>query len=147
MTFKNCVACGAQRIVWDLDKQGRCEGGCIARSRISGEANATVSAGVPSRTYAREAALSALQTGLGIAQQKTEAFADSLVDVIHKHGFDKPEDGSENRYDERRERQPAARHTFWWLLHNCVAHPLIGIVPKRFAFEFHDWTSRKLHGR
>jgi hypothetical protein len=72
----------------------------------------------------------------------------NLVGRLHEqYGFTKPEDGSENRYDERRERVSPARHAFWWWVHNCIAHPLIGVVPRRFAFEFHDWTSRKLHGR
>lgn len=63
--------------------------------------------------------------------------------------FDKPEDGSEQRYDERvaNNQAPADRikHQGWWLAHNCVAHPLIGLLPYKWTFDFHDWTSRKLN--
>jgi hypothetical protein len=46
----------------------------------------------------------------------------------------------------RRETRPWVAHTAWWLVHNCIAHPLIGVFPRRPAFRFHDWTSRKMHG-
>jgi hypothetical protein len=87
--------------------------------------------------------------------------------------FKKPEDGSEERYEQRKRvwqglepfdpetisstpnpdkpdinphNLPAAKHHFWWLLHNLVAHPAIGLFPVKTAFDFHDWTSRKLNG-
>jgi hypothetical protein len=62
-------------------------------------------------------------------------------------GFGAPEDGAADRYAARRETRPWLAHTAWWLVHNCVAHPLIGVFPRRPAFRFHDWTSRKMHGR
>lgn len=40
---------------------------------------------------------------------------------------------------------PYIEHHFWWLLHNCVAHMLIGLVPVKWFFDFHDWTSKKLN--
>ncbi len=40
---------------------------------------------------------------------------------------------------------PVVRHHFWWLFHNCVAHMLIGLVPFKWSFWLHDWTSRKLN--
>jgi len=61
-------------------------------------------------------------------------------------GFKTPEDGSGKRYADRRAKTPWARHTFWWVLHNAVAHPLIAFIPVRFFFRFHDWTSRRMHG-
>jgi hypothetical protein len=61
-------------------------------------------------------------------------------------GFDRPEDGSERRYTQRSAERPWAAHTFWWLVHNVVAHSLIAVVPRRPCFDFHDWTSRKMHG-
>lgn len=67
--------------------------------------------------------------------------------LSERYGFAEPEDGSEARYEKRRASQSPMRHAFWWWAHNCVAHPLIGLLPRRFAFEFHDWTSRKLHGK
>jgi hypothetical protein len=36
-------------------------------------------------------------------------------------------------------------HHGWWLIHNIIAHPLIGIAPCRATFQFHDWTSEKLN--
>lgn len=37
-------------------------------------------------------------------------------------------------------------HHFWWLVHNCVTHPLIGVMPIKPFFDFHDYTSRKING-
>lgn len=79
--------------------------------------------------------------------------------------FDKPENGSEKRYQERVEvweektakqnpfpqwkwyksHHAKVKHWGWWFVHNCLAHPLIGLCPLHFAFEFHDYTSRKLN--
>ncbi len=66
--------------------------------------------------------------------------------------FNKPENGSEERFEQRQtvwheqtQHFPKIKHLGWWLVHNCVAHPLIGLCPLHFAFEFHDWTSRKLN--
>jgi hypothetical protein len=61
-------------------------------------------------------------------------------------GFDRPEDGSQDRYKADRKVQPWAKHKFWWLVHNAVAHPLIAVAPVKPFFSFHDWTSRKMHG-
>jgi len=35
----------------------------------------------------------------------------------------------------------------WWLIHNCLAHPLIGLFPFRPFFWFHDWTALKKDAR
>lgn len=40
---------------------------------------------------------------------------------------------------------PILQHYFWWVMHNCVTHFLIGIVPIKPFFQFHDWTSVKLN--
>lgn len=69
--------------------------------------------------------------------------------------FEKPEDGSKDRFAERLNiwieiqtvNFPKVRHYGWWVLHNCVAHPLMGILPINWFFEFHDWTSRKLNAK
>lgn len=63
---------------------------------------------------------------------------------------DNHENGSEERYHERlRKHQDSygdrQRHLFWWLVHNCLAHPMIGVFPVGFAFRFHDWTSGKIN--
>lgn len=42
---------------------------------------------------------------------------------------------------------PWARHHVWWLLHNCVAHPLLGVFPWAFAIWLHDKTSQHLNLR
>lgn len=42
---------------------------------------------------------------------------------------------------------PMVRHHFWWLLHNCVAHPLLGIWVSKHTVWFHDWTSKHLNVR
>ena len=61
-------------------------------------------------------------------------------------GFDEPEDGAQARFEARRAARPWIAHRLWWLVHNAVSHPLIGLVPRRPLFRFHDWTSRKMHG-
>lgn len=62
-------------------------------------------------------------------------------------GFTEPEDGSQKRYVDRRKKQPWLAHTAWWIVHNAIAHPLIAVAPWQPFFQFHDWTSRKMHGR
>lgn len=32
----------------------------------------------------------------------------------------------------------------WWLVHNLIAHVLIGLFPFKPFFQFHDWTSRRM---
>ena len=87
--------------------------------------------------------------------------------------FDRPEDGSQERFRKRQlvwegvepvdpavvsttpnpetftinpRELPRVKHYIWWLIHNLVAHPAIGLVPIKATFDFHDWTSRKLNG-
>lgn len=60
--------------------------------------------------------------------------------------FDKPEDGSEERYQSRLDLWTQKWiHTFWWLVHNCISHPLIGVCPITLFFQFHDWTSHRMN--
>lgn len=33
------------------------------------------------------------------------------------------------------------RKYFWSIIHNCIAHPLMGIFPLGIFFRFHDWTA------
>jgi len=40
---------------------------------------------------------------------------------------------------------PRSRHAFWWVIHNSVAHPLLGIFRCKWTHTFHDWTSKKLN--
>lgn len=62
-------------------------------------------------------------------------------------GFDRPEHGSADRYKDDRKIRPWRAHTFWWFVHNAVAHPLIAVLPFKPFFSFHDWTSEKMHGQ
>ncbi len=38
--------------------------------------------------------------------------------------------------------RPEMKTYLWGLLHNCIAHPLMGAIPCRWTFAFHDWSSR-----
>ncbi|MBI3632061.1 MAG: hypothetical protein HY225_01275 [Candidatus Vogelbacteria bacterium] len=67
-------------------------------------------------------------------------------------GFDRDEYGSQERFYDRiplfkkaYSSFPVLRYYLWWLVHNCVSHPLIGIAPIKIFFVFHDWTSTKMH--
>jgi hypothetical protein len=42
---------------------------------------------------------------------------------------------------------PGLRHRAWWILHNAIAHPMIGVWPTRATVWFHDWTSKRLGRR
>jgi len=60
--------------------------------------------------------------------------------------------GSGDRFPKRIEkfrkaekRFPILQHYFWWFTHNCITHPLIGLIPVKLFFQFHDWTSVKLN--
>ena len=75
-----------------------------------------------------------------------EVVADRLNPKQGERGFNQPEDGSQDRYIGRRAHTPWGSHMFWWLVHNNVAHFLIGVLPFKPFFKFHDWTSRKMHG-
>jgi len=62
------------------------------------------------------------------------------------------EAGAEARFEKRKEvfrqeAKPIYKHHAWWLIHNCVAHPLIGMFPCKKTFDFHDWTSIKINGK
>lgn len=62
------------------------------------------------------------------------------------------EAGAQERFQSRvsifkNEDKPVYKHHFWWFVHNCVAHPLIGIMPNKSTFDFHDWTSKKINGK
>jgi hypothetical protein len=42
---------------------------------------------------------------------------------------------------------PRVRHHGWWLAHNLVSHPWLGVSPSSRAIWFHDWTSKHLNQR
>lgn len=34
----------------------------------------------------------------------------------------------------------------WWLIHNCIAHPMLGVAPRsQLVGWFHDWTATKMN--
>jgi hypothetical protein len=36
------------------------------------------------------------------------------------------------------------RRRLWWLAHNCIVHPLLGLVPCRATERLHDWTAGRM---
>lgn len=50
-----------------------------------------------------------------------------------------------NKFRKAGKRFPMLQHYFWWVMHNCVTHFLIGLIPIKPFFQFHDWTSIKLN--
>lgn len=40
---------------------------------------------------------------------------------------------------------PRSRHAVYWLIHNCVAHPTLALIPNHAAVEFHELTSAWLN--
>jgi len=65
--------------------------------------------------------------------------------------LDTEQEGSAERFEHRlsvfREKKMSiARHNMWWFIHNAIAHPMIGIIPCKKTFAFHDWTSKKING-
>lgn len=38
-------------------------------------------------------------------------------------------------------------YLFWWFVHNCISHPIIGVCPMKWAFSFHDYTSDKINSK
>lgn len=39
------------------------------------------------------------------------------------------------------------KYYFWNLVHNCIAHPVMGLTcNSKFSERFHDWTARKMNG-
>lgn len=122
MDVRTCYVCGETTVIWDLERHS---GGLRHRK---GECPATTPT-----------------TKLKRPPTHDVAAADAIEAATSQ--FNRPEDGSQQRFIDRRAKQPWAAHTFWWALHNVVAHPLIGLVPIRMFFRFHDWTSRRMHGR
>lgn len=37
------------------------------------------------------------------------------------------------------------RSWFWHVVHNCVAHPLLVILPEELGERFHEWTEHKAY--
>lgn len=71
-------------------------------------------------------------------------FGFSMEDMENTGSFDRFPIRVE-KFKKKKKFLPVLQHYLWWLLHNCVTHPLIGFVPIKPLFEFHDWTSVKLN--
>lgn len=39
---------------------------------------------------------------------------------------------------------PEPQNKLWWIIHNLIIHPLIGIVPCKITFSWHDISARKM---
>jgi hypothetical protein len=144
MRLDGCPGCGCMVIEWDLKltPQGLLCQDCIDEwKRVDAvAAEVAVSAGAP------VVDIRAFQES---KLQEERVKVSQLEAQLEAHGFRHPEDGAEQRYRDRiaTKRLSPAMHRFWWFVHNAVAHPLIAAVPRKPFFQFHDWTSRKLHGR
>ncbi len=73
-----------------------------------------------------------------------------MLDYQYREVVDKK--GSEFRYHRRKQffradkqKRPLLRHDALWLLHNCVAHPILAISQRPGALEFHELTSQWLN--
>lgn len=122
MSFAKCKVCGKVEIEFSPKDEGWKKsptGGWLCREHV---------------TY-----------GAQLMEQEQERVSAEAERALE--GFTAPEDGSADRYHDRKKKVPWARHTFWWVVHNSVAHPLIAVLPVGPMFNFHDWTSRKMHGK
>jgi len=83
---------------------------------------------------------------------------DELIRESHERAAEererRPAPTAEGRYAQRKPHFvkdgapfPGLRHHALWLLHNCVAHPLLalGAQPSEHAISFHELTSRWLN--
>lgn len=74
---------------------------------------------------------------------------------LREDGHPEPAHGAQKRYADRvrlfaedGRSMPRLRHRAFWLLHNCVAHPLLALGSRRgstLTTEFHEITSRWLN--
>lgn len=53
--------------------------------------------------------------------------------------------GRKRKWARQRPWLSALRHHGWWLAHNLLAHPWLGVSPSPRAIAFHDWTSLHLN--
>ncbi len=76
------------------------------------------------------------------------------MDLSFLDDLDWPDSGSEQRYTNRiplftadGEPHPRLRHYTHWFVHNCIVHPLLGVIPNERTAELHqlssNWLNRK----
>ena len=134
----------------DEDEQQRVSDDLISRS-YRGQSPGRHIGNTPEQVDEIRRANAAVGVGIAAPQPNPviHAHADDREETPVTFGFDHPEDGSGDRFASRRKKYnvPWTDHTFWWLVHNVISHPLIGFLPLKPFFGFHDWTSRRLHAR
>lgn len=131
MHWEPCTGCGSDTIIFDLTRTKRGYFCKACSDKVIDE-------------IAKDPKIQEAAKAFAESRERAEAAKHPLQ---REFGFDKPEDGSEHRYQARQAQVPWTTHAFYWWLHNVVAHSLIGIAPRRVFFRFHDWTSRKMHGK
>ncbi len=67
---------------------------------------------------------------------------------------DEPATGAEQRFHARiplfvkdGRPNPRLRHHTHWLIHNCIVHPLLGVIPNQRTAELHSLSSNWLNHR
>lgn len=134
-----CRRCHRMIIIWDLDEDNQ----CMDRSSCDLARGPRSLVVLDELAERRNRSLPVDNGPFGVMGGNAIS---ELTDAANNFGFTKPEDGSQERYIERRKKRPWVAHTFWWVVHNAVAHVLIGFLPLKPFFTFHDYTSRRLHG-
>jgi hypothetical protein len=149
MDFRNCAVCGKMNMAWDMIRDqsgllicpvGECALPMIEKIAKDLQNDPAAIEGIKKFAEANGGTFSAKIT---IDDELRQVQPHPLQEEF---GFQQPEDGSEERYKKRQLDVPWAKHQFWWFVHNNIAHPLIGVLPIRVFFRFHDYTSRRMHG-
>jgi hypothetical protein len=151
MHWEPCAGCGDSTIIFDLTRTKRgyfckkCQEKVIEEISKDPAIQAAGQAFIQKhgRPLVNNEHIQETEVPADAPREENKFFKDALQEEF---GFDKPEDGSEDRFINRRPTVPWLQHRFWWLVHNAVAHPLIAVAPRRTLFRFHDYTSRKMHG-
>ena len=139
MHWEDCAGCGSSTIIFDLTRTKRgyyCKG---CQEKVIEEI-----AKDPLVQEAAKAFNDARAIRVDDELRPIQPIRPNLIQ--DEFGFKNPEDGSEERYKQRQLDVPWVKHQFWWFVHNNIAHPLIGVLPFRVFFRFHDYTSRRMHG-
>lgn len=148
MHWEPCSGCGNDTIIFDLTKTRHGYYCKACQEKVIDE-------------IAKDPAVQEAAKVLAANRAKLQAERDAQKHPLQREfGFDKPEDGSERRFvfdavkngesmpgQKQKVTVPWVKYRFWWFVHNAVAHPMIAIAPRRTFFQFHDYTSRKMHGK
>lgn len=79
-------------------------------------------------------------------REARHARADRIRQVIKDARLKTSEGRFHYRIEQWQEKKGSALgHHFWWFVHNCISHPLIGVLPRNETFRFHDFTSDKIN--